>query len=502
MTTVGHVRADGNVDRTGAYGGRMLVEPDAYTTAAWLFLRAVGITSTIAFASLAVQLRGLYSSQGILPIAEVVEQLRSRGIPVHRTPSLFRVRASDRALWTVTLVGTAASLLVTVDVLTLPALVVAWSCYLSFSTVGRAFLSYQWDVLLLEVLVIAAVVALRLPPPEPVLWLLWFFLFRFMVQSGAAKLLSGDETWRDGTALTHHHETQPLPTRCAWHLHQLPRGIHRATTVTVLAIEIGVPFLLVLPWPWRALPLALLLILQVGIVVSGNYGFFNLLALVLLIPLVPDAVWHSVVPDVAAGATTGAVAPVTAAIAVVAAAALLAVNALRTAATVVQRPWIRTVLAALAPFRLANRYGLFAVMTASRPEIVVEGSHDGEDWTPYRFRYKPTDPQRPPRWNAPHQPRLDWQLWFAALGTLDRNAWFLRFLERLLEGSRPVTSLLAEGPDPDDPPAVVRAQLYDYVFTDRSTRERTGRWWERTPLGAYAPPFTLRDGELVPLRRA
>lgn len=475
----------------------MLLDPDAYLVASWLFLRAVGLVSTVAFLSLAVQLRGLYASDGILPIAEVAEQLSSRGAPFRRVPTVFRLGASDRVLWTVVVAGTAASLLVTVDVLTLPALVVAWVSYLSFSTVGREFLSYQWDVLLLEVLVIAAVVAVRLPPPEPVLWLLWFFLFRFMVQSGAAKLLSRDPTWRDGTAVVHHHQTQPLPTRFAWHLHQLPPVVHRATTRAVLAIEIGVPFLLVLPWPWRAVPVVLLLVLQLAIMVSGNYGFFNLLAIVLLVPLVPDAVWSAAgVPDVA---TSGA-GPVAAGIAVAAALALLAVNALRTASTVLHRPWITEVLAALAPFRLGNRYGLFAVMTTSRPEIVVEASHDGQEWTRYRFDHKPTDPRRPPRWNAPHQPRLDWQMWFAALGTLDRNAWLLRFAERLLQGSRPVVGLLADGPDPDDPPSVVRAQLYDYAFTDRETRRRTGRWWETTRVGSYMPPLTLREGELAPAR--
>lgn len=475
----------------------MLLDPDAYLVGSWLFLRGVGVVSTVAFLSLATQLRGLYASDGILPVIEVTDRLRSRAASFRSAPTVFRLGASDRVLWTVLVTGLAASLLVTIDVLTLPALVVAWVCYLSFSTVGREFLSYQWDVLLLEVLVIAAVAALRLPPPEPVLWLLWFFLFRFMVQSGTAKLLSRDPTWRDGTAVVHHHQTQPLPTRFAWHLHQLPPAVHRATTRAVLAIEIGVPFLLLLPWPWRAVPLALLLALQVGIMVSGNYGFFNLLAIVLLIPLVPDAVWRSFgIPDVAASDPG----PVVAGIAVAAAFALLAVNALRAASTVVHRPWIREVLAALAPFRLGNRYGLFAVMTTSRPEIVVEGSHDGQEWTRYRFDYKPTDPRRPPRWNAPHQPRLDWQMWFAALGDLDRNAWLLRFAERLLHGSRPVVGLLAHGPDPDDPPSVVRAQLYDYAFTDRETRRRTGRWWETTHVGSYMPPLTLRDGELVPVR--
>lgn len=486
----------GNRPSAGAYGDRMLLSPDAYATACWLFLRAVGVVSAIAFVSLAVQLRGLYGSDGILPIAELADRMRARGVPLRSAPSLFRFGATDGALWAVTLAGLGGSLLVTLDLLTLPGLVIAWVCYLSFSAVGREFLSYQWDVLLLEVLVIAMIVALCSPPPEPVLWLLWFFLFRFMVQSGAAKLLSRDPTWRDGTALAHHHQTQPLPTRFAWHLHQLPPRVHRATTRAVLAIEMGVPFLLVLPWPWRAVPLAVLFALQVGIVISGNYGFFNLLSIALLIPLAPDAFWDPMVGAVDASGPE----PVAAALAIVGAVALLAVNAVRLAATFVHRRWLVAILGPLAPFRLANRYGLFAVMTTSRPEITVEGCHDGQDWTPYRFRYKATDPQRPPRWNAPHQPRLDWQMWFAALGSAERNAWFLRFIERLLRGSPSVIRLLAEGPDPDDPPVAVRARVSEYAFTDRATLRRTGRWWDTDPQGAYTPALTLHEGDLVPYR--
>lgn len=474
----------------------MLLEPDAYTVAAWLFLRGIGVTATVAFLSLLVQLRGLYGRDGILPIAETVGQLRSSGATVRRAPTLFRLTASDGALWAVSVIGLVASVLVTVDVLTLPSLVVAWVCYLSFSTVGREFLSFQWDVLLLEVLVVGAVLAVTLPAPEPVLWLAWFLLFRLMVQSGAAKLLSRDETWRDGTALTCHHQTQPLPTRFAWHLHQLPRRAHRWTTWAVLAIEIAVPFLLVLPWPWRAAPLALLLALQVAIVISGNYGFFNLLAIVLLVPLVPDVIWTGLVGD-PVGSLPGASAAVEWAV-TAGALALLALNVLRLVTMLRPMPWAQRILQAVGRFRLANRYGLFAVMTTTRPEIVLEGSEDGGTWTRYRFRFKPTDPRRAPRWNAPHQPRLDWQLWFAALGTMDRNPWFLRLCERLLEGSGPVCGLLAEGPDPDSPPRYLRAQLYGYSFTDRATRRETGRWWDREPVGSYCPPLTLQDGEPVP----
>lgn len=467
----------------------MWPDPDAYTTATWLFLRGLGATCVVAWVSLIVQLPGLYGQRGLSPVAEYLEELRElNASPARLAPSLFWIRATDGALWGVALAGLVASVAVVLDVLVVPALVVVWATYLSFVTVGREFLSFQWDVLLLEVVVLGAVLALSAPPSPVALLAAWVLVFRFIVSSGAAKLLSGDRTWRDLTALTYHHETQPLPTRWAWFLHLLPPGVHRAMTLGALVLEICVPFLLFVPGPVGLTAVALLAILQVVIAVSGNYGFFNLLSLVLLVPLVPDRVLAPLVDDpVPAGADPVAAATVAAG---VLAAVLLALNVLRLLSLVRQPRWVRRVLAAVAPLRLANRYGLFAVMTTTRPEIVVEGSRDGTTWIPYRFRWKPVELNRPPRWNAPHQPRLDWQMWFAALGDLWSNPWVVDLARRLLEGSPPVLRLLADDPFDGEPPAHVRAELYEYRFTDRETRRRTGRWWERRHLGPYLPPVS------------
>ena len=144
------------------------------------------------------------------------------------------------------------------------------------------------------------------------------------------------------------------------------------------------------------------------------------------------------------------------------------------------------------PFRTVNSYGLFAVMTTSRPEIIVEGSNDGTTWQPYEFKWKAGDLKTAPEFNLPHQPRLDWQMWFAALGNYHRNPWFLNFLTRLLEGSPPVLKLLKKNPFPDAPPRYIRATLYDYQFTDLATLRTEGKWWRRTPRGLYCPVVSLR----------
>ena len=145
-----------------------------------------------------------------------------------------------------------------------------------------------------------------------------------------------------------------------------------------------------------------------------------------------------------------------------------------------------------APFRVVNAYGLFANMTTSRPEIRVQGSDDGENWRDYQFIYKPGDLSRRPRWVEPHQPRLDWQMWFAALGSYQQNPWFVSFVEGLLQGSPDVLKLLDENPFPNKPPRFVRAELYEYSFTDFATKRSDGRWWNSEYKGVYFPPASLR----------
>jgi hypothetical protein len=151
-----------------------------------------------------------------------------------------------------------------------------------------------------------------------------------------------------------------------------------------------------------------------------------------------------------------------------------------------------TYLAWISPLRFVNSYGLFAVMTTMRPEIVVEGSNDGTAWTPYEFRYKPGDLKRPPPWVAPYQPRLDWQMWFAALGSAEENRWVYNFAARLMQGSEPVLGLLERNPFPRGRPRYIRAVVYNYQFTDFAERRRSGAWWRREEKATYLPPISLR----------
>jgi hypothetical protein len=148
-------------------------------------------------------------------------------------------------------------------------------------------------------------------------------------------------------------------------------------------------------------------------------------------------------------------------------------------------------LAVLQPFRIANEYGLFAVMTPSRYEIEFQGSNDGKNWIAYPFRYKPQALNERPRIYAPYQPRFDWNLWFASLGPWRQYPIVPRTEELLLENDPDVLGLFAGNPFRNGAPHLVRAVLWQYWFSTPQQKRIQSVWWRRQFLGAYAP--TLRQ---------
>jgi uncharacterized membrane protein YphA (DoxX/SURF4 family) len=380
--------------------------------------------------------------------------------------------------------------------------------YLSLSTLCREFLGFQWDNLLLETGLLAVFFApaqlwprraRATPPSRLVLWLLRLLMFKLMFQSGCVKLLSGDSLWRDLTALTVHYETQPLPTWLGWYAHQLPLGFQKVSCALMFVIELLAPVLIFAPRRPRILAALLLALLQVAILLTGNYTFFNGLTLLLCVPLLDDFVLRrrrpqptSEQPDSPPRAAPRWRLAVTIPLATV----IAAVTCLQMLAMFRVRSTLLAPVAAvhrwLAPFRSVNSYGLFAVMTPARPEIIIEGSNDGVTWLPYEFKHKPGDLKRRPGFVAPHQPRLDWHMWFAALGRWQEHPWFANFCRRLLEGSPEVLALLAHNPFPEGPPRHLRATVYDYRFTTLAERRTTGHWWQRENPRVYLPPVSRR----------
>jgi hypothetical protein len=425
-----------------------------------------------------MQAPGLVGSHGILPYGDYLEAVReSLGrVGYWEVPSVLWLHPSDAALAAVWVAGALAGLVAAWGRWPRTALAVCLVLWLSLCAVGQEFLSFQWDVLLLEAGFLA-VFADRSPVR---VWLFRWLLFRLMFFSGAVKLLSYDAAWRDLTALHFHYETQPLPTPLAWWMYQLPMGFQRVSTVFVFVVELGVPFLFLAPRRWKTLRHAgawLTITLQLLILLTGNYAFFNILTIALAMFLFiepeeapPGKVQRAVSAGLAAfvGVVSG----------------LLFVQLFSTSLP----PGGAEILHVVEPLRVVNTYGLFALMTTTRPEIVVEGSSDGVTWKAYEFPYKAGDVRRAPRVVEPFQPRLDWQMWFAALGTYQQNRWFVNFMIRLLQGERSVLRLMEYNPFPNAPPKHIRGRLYLYEFTSFGDRA----WWKREDRGLYFPASALK----------
>ena len=478
----------------------------------WTLLRGLGLIYFMAFVSLWFQLDGLVGSNGILPAASWLDWLAERygSPPYARVPTLLWLDPGDRGLHVIAAVGTLGSALLVANMVPLVGSLLAWACYLSLYTVGRTFLSFQWDILLLEIGLLAVLLAPwqlrpgmtpRTAAPWTVILLVRWLLFRLMFMSGVVKLLSSDVAWWDLTALVYHYETQPLPAWTSWYMHQLPVWQHQLACAVMFGIELALPFLIFAPRRPRFCAFVGLVALQVVIIATGNYCFFNLLTILLCVSLLDDAYLVRWFPErvrraTGEGSTPQPRATVGRAIVATIAVVLVVLSSARMYGRIAgfsEVPAVmRQVLTAVGPFHVTNGYGLFAVMTKKRPEIIIEGSNDGEKWLPYEFKWKPGELTRRPTFIAPHQPRVDWQMWFAALGDHRRNPWLTNMMHRLLQGSPAVLGLLGENPFSDEPPRHVRAVVYDYRFSDRATRDAEGKWWTRANPRLYAPTLSRR----------
>jgi predicted DCC family thiol-disulfide oxidoreductase YuxK len=473
-------------------------EPPRYELVSFLFLRLFGLITLFAFVSFAVQAQGLIGSHGILPISELVDALAPRLGPERFVlmPMVFWLNDGDLAIRAVCWAGAGLSLLLVFNLLPRLSLVLIYALYLSLLHAGQTFMSFQWDTFLLETAVVALLMSLR---PTTGVWLARWLLFRFMFMSGVVKLISGDPNWRNLSALSYHFLTQPLPTPLAWYAAQAPASLLKAATGAMFVVELVLPFLIFFPRRLRFAAGFGILLLEACILLTGNYNWFNLQTMLLCLPLFDDAALRQILPSRLAQRTQAR-----------------AQQPRRTVTIFVNTVALMMVFLSLVqmderfggsppgsalaiddlfePFHIVSPYGLFSVMTTTRNEIIVEGSNDGEQWREYEFRYKPGDLMRRPPWNIPHQPRLDWQMWFAALDDPQREPWFSRFLERLLENEPSVTGLLERNPFPDKPPTYVRAEFYEYSYAGND--QAAGQWWNRRLAGLYFPRARLKtEGE-------
>jgi predicted DCC family thiol-disulfide oxidoreductase YuxK len=470
--------------------GRHL-RPLEYDRLTWVFQRVLALIWLVAFVSFGVQAMGLVGSRGVLPLQQFfarAEEALGAGAWL-AVPSVLWWNSSDVAIQAVWIAGAISALLAFFSRFTRVALFVSWALYLSLVSASQDFLSFQWDILLLETGFLSVFAGYS----RLIVWLYRWLLFRLMLLSGAVKLLSGDPTWSGLKAMSVHFQTQPIPTPLAWYAHQLPQWFHQFSTGAVFFMELVIPLLILGPRRARRFAAPWLVGLQVLILLTGNYAFFNWLTLALCLFLFDDELVRRGTPESVSYVKRPRVAsPVAAFI------GLLGLSMLWQTIFGRPLPFTGSLVAAAAPFGISNSYGLFATMTTVRPEIVIEGSNDGTNWREYEFRYKPGRLERPPPWVAPHQPRLDWQMWFAAFSSYQENIWLVNLMARILQGSPEVLGLLAGNPFPEATPKFVRAQLYEYHFTTWGSRD----WWTRRYVAPYLPPVTLQDLSALPILQA
>jgi len=503
----------------------------------WIFLRALGLIYFSAFYSLIFQIRGLNGPRGILPASEYLADV-ARGLGAQRfwfAPMLLWFSSGSHMLMALCWAGIVASLLVVANVWPRAMLVVCFACFLSFVSAAGDFSSYQSDGMLLEAGFISLffVPGGLLPgwgnaslPPRASLFLLLWEWFRIYFESGVVKLASGDEQWRQLTALDQYYQNGPLPTWIGWYVQHLPHRFHASTVVATLAMELVLVWMWFLPRRWQIVCFFLVTPWQIVVILTANYAFLNYIVFALgflllddrfLVRFVPTR-WRADLPvtrepepeverDPSSEDSSCESEPVPQ---VQAAQVVQHLRALRLAVITVALGWIfyATTLpmlqmfwrgipllegpvTALQPFRIANQYGLFAVMTPNRYEIEFQGSNDGLNWVAYPFRYKPQDVMQAPRIYAPYQPRFDWNLWFASLGSWSQYSIVPRTEELLLINDPDVLQLFAGNPFPDKPPRMVRAVLWQYWFSTMREKRTQGIWWRHQLLGTYAPTLAV-----------
>jgi lipase maturation factor 1 len=464
-----------------------------------LLVLGVGLCFTLAFLSALPQVAGLIGPGGIAPVGNTWRAASAAWGPFHaavRLPSVLWLGTSEAALWALCLLGAVAGAVAAAGVAPRWALLFSWVLHVSLVTAGSVFWHFQWDALLTEAGLLAVLVAPPgllprwcISPPRPSWLLVQLLLVRLMVASGAVKLLSGDVTWRNLSALRYHFWTQPLPTPLGIWVATWPQGVLDAACAATLAVELLASLCILGPRPVRRAGALLLLFLQLLIALSGNYGFFNLLSATLVVSMLDDRDMGRLGRLLLRGRPPLAAAPSGWPLRL--AAGALAVLGLSVFVEGLGGPVpLEVVLEAISPLGSVNRYGLFAVMTTHRDEIQLEVSGDATGWQPIAFRDKPDDAGA--SFVAPHMPRLDWEMWFAALGPCRASPWFFAFARRLLEGDVTVWKLLAT-------PAPAEAPRYLRSVRKAVLPPLVGQPWPRLEDAAepFCPTFALRGGRLV-----
>jgi len=467
-------------------------DPRGYWVTRLLLERGIGLICLIAFIVALNQFKPLLGERGLLPVPLFVKQ-----VPLRETPSLFFWAPRDWAFTAAAWLGIVLSCLVITGIsswytwLSVTVWLSIYLLYLSFVNVGQTFYAFGWESILLEACFFAMFLGASRIVPQPIpIWLFRWLLFRIMFGAGLIKL-RGDPCWKDLTCLDYFYETQPMPNPLSWFYHSAPHWVNKGGVLFNHLAELIVPFGLLLPQPIAGIAGIITIIFQLFIISSGNLSWLNWLTLFLAFSTLDgkflSAVFPLRTPEMQAPSMPVAFVNLGLALIVVIMSIPVVVNMLSA------RQIMNTNFNS---FHLVGTYGAFGSITRPRYEVVVEGTADdvitsATTWREYEFKGKPGDIRTMPRQIAPYHLRLDWLMWFAAMGSYQQYPWFVNLVAKFLQGDRDVLSLIRSNPFPDRPPRFIRATLYEYHFTTPQERRKSGAWWKRSAVASYFPAVSL-----------
>jgi hypothetical protein len=480
--------------------GKLFHGGNDYSLTRFVILRLLGFVYAIAFLVAVNQLVPLVGEHGLTPATHFLERIQShlgsRTAGMTRIPTLFWFGISDNLLSIFAWTGFGLSLVVLAGYANVIILTVLWAMYMSIVHVGQIWYGYGWETQLLETgflsIFLCPLFDMRpfpkRPPPLLVIWLFRWLGFRIMIGAGLIKL-RGDPCWRDLTCLYYHYETQPIPNPISRYLHFAPHWFHKIETLWNHFVELIVPWFSFGRRHARHIAGVLLVTFQVILIISGNLSFLNYITIIPFLACFDDTFWRRILP---AWLTRRAQESEPSRVQFGVAVALFILVAYLSIVPVTNLISARQLMnSSFDPLDLVNTYGAFGSVGKDRPEIIFEGTDDafitgGTKWKEYEFKAKPGDPNRRPAFIAPYQPRIDWQIWFAAMASPAEYPWTLHFVWKLLHNDAGTLSLIANNPFPNAPPHYIRARLYRYQFAPLGDRA----WWKREPIGEWLPALS------------
>ncbi len=472
-----------------------------YTIAREIIQRGTAALFVVAFLSTFHQFPALLGERGLLPVAAYLARRRPGG-----TPTLFRLRSvgyTDRRLRVMCVVGMVLGASVVVGLpqrgpawAPIPVFLAMWGLYLSIVAVGQTFYGFGWESMLLEAGFLVGFLGSHAvaPPLLMILFLRWLML-RLEFGAGMIKM-RGDPAWRDLTAMDFHHQTQPMPGPLSRWAHLKPHWWHQGETLGSHVVQLVAPWLLLLaPQPVASIAACCIILTQLALVLTGNYAWLNWLTIVIACCGISDGFWRWIVGgpwpgwgpgwEGADAVSSGAPAsPVWWHLLVALVVAGLLVLSWKPLKNLVSSHQLMN--ASFNRWQLVNAYGAFGSMTRQRREVIIEGTlaedPAEEGWRPYEFKGKPGDVRRRSRQFAPYHLRLDWMMWFLALGSWNAT-WFARLLDAIVDGEAPIRRLLRVDPFDGRAPRRIRVRVFDYRYATRAERRETGQWWMREEIG-------------------